>query len=88
MSNKNRKPFGRAAFIALYAISAGTIVMTIATIALFNGVLPPETWGTVAGSYMVMIGIVGAVAHGPNITERLPGTRRWEKLNDPILEEK
>ena len=76
---------GRGYSVAILAIGLGTMVVLVAMF-LFsdNG---EAVIGALSG-YFLMLGAVGAVYQGQNITQGLPGKREWGKPSDvPYPEE-
>ncbi len=81
MLSSAKKIGGRGFAVVVWTIGLATIMM--ATILLLFSWDPPasRSWlalAEMAGSYFVMVGIVGAAAQAGNAAERLPGIREFK----------
>jgi len=73
-------PGGRGYSVAILAIGLGTVVIVLAMF-VFSG--HGESVIDALSGYFLMLGAVGAVYQGQNITQGLPGKREWESTPAP-----
>jgi len=74
--------WGRAAGLAWYAMGFMTLVMCGILLLVAQRLIPGLVVGEIAGWYFLAMGAAAGATQLPNMAERLPGSRRWDRSHD------
>lgn len=71
--------WGRAAGLAWYAMGFMTLIMCGVLLLVARKLIPGMVVGEIAGWYFVSMGAAAGATQLPNMAERLPGSRSWDR---------
>ena len=73
------KRWGRAAALAFFALGFATFVMLTILLLVVREQIPGTEIGTIAAGYFWTMALIGGATQAPNMAERLPGARSWDR---------
>ena len=82
MSRKDKSfigRWGRAAGLAWYGMGMMTLVMMGVLLLVSQELIPGMVIGEITGWYFFAMGAAAGATQLPNMAERLPGQRRWDR---------